>query len=468
MKPIIPLLVAAGLAGLTGCGPVQNDEQRLLDELQQSQKQLEQSREETSAARARLAEIEAELEETQHRLQQLSNELARFKQEDNLAFAEARRLMEAGELMEALRAFQAFIQRFPTSPHVTNARSMLAPLERQVVQQSRTWTSVSGVTVEARYLADKNAEVGWENVPLLQADGREIKIPRHLLSPADQQWLDALPGYSRGRAARPRPAPPSPQGKAEPPDAGMRTWTLTDGRTFSARYVPERRVAGGTIIPLVLPDGRDQSLPIRSLSQADQDWLQQQHAPAASRSADTRADSRVTLKLSSFDNTWTKLTDCRLIPHDSNDGDSFHVMAKDGKRYIFRIYCADTPESDMYPLVEQRIREQEEYFGLGTRDVLRVGKDATAFTANALRRPFTVMTRFEDARGSSRQPRYYAFVITSDGADLSHLLVANGLARAYGMPVALNPSNNPNVFRSLDALQSTARSRRLGAWARTR
>jgi competence protein ComEA len=127
---------------------------------------------------------------------------------------------------------------------------------------------------------------------------------------------------------------------------------------------------------------------------------------------------------------WTRLDGCELVPNESNDGDSFHVE-QDGKEYIFRLYFADCPESSMQ--VADRVTEQAEEFGVKESAVLKAGKDAAKFTEKALRRPFTVTTRFQNARGASNLPRSYATVRTAEGKDLGSLLVEAGLARAHGV-----------------------------------
>ena len=77
----------------------------------------------------------------------------------------------------------------------------------------------------------------------------------------------------------------------------------------------------------------------------------------------------------------------------------------------------------------KRSDEQAEYFGLTRAGAVKLGKEAKAFIATALQRPFTIQTRWHPVYGS---PRYYAFVFTADGNDLAELLVRNGLARIYG------------------------------------
>jgi len=162
---------------------------------------------------------------------------------------------------------------------------------------------------------------------------------------------------------------------------------------------------------------------------------------------------------------WETLEGCQLIRNDSNDGDSFHVR-HDGQDYIFRLYFVDTPESD--ELIPARVQEQAEVFGTNTQRVLAVGAQATRFTARQLARPFTVVTRRENARGMSRLPRYFAFVTTADGQDLGELLVAEGLARSYGVAAAPPGKRIEQLRRRYDTLEARAKAARLGAWGNGR
>lgn len=61
---------------------------------------------------------------------------------------------------------------------------------------------------------------------------------------------------------------------------------------------------------------------------------------------------------------WKTLQNCRLVAHDSNDGDSFHVQHA-GKEFIFRLDYVDAPETDAdFP---DRVAEQARYFALTPR-----------------------------------------------------------------------------------------------------
>ena len=71
------------------------------------------------------------------------------------------------------------------------------------------------------------------------------------------------------------------------------------------------------------------------------------------------------------------------------------------------------------------------------------GKQAKAFTAAALSKPFTIQTRRRPLFGPT--PRYYAFVFTTDGKDLAELLVATAsresMERGRGRLMVATPAN---------------------------
>ena len=156
---------------------------------------------------------------------------------------------------------------------------------------------------------------------------------------------------------------------------------------------------------------------------------------------------------------WVTYDNCRLLPNLANDGDSFHVRA-DGREYIFRLYFVDTPETEAnFP---QRVAQQARYFAVTVPQVLQIGKEAERFTRAKLTRPFSIITRKQDARGESRLRRYFAFV-EIDHADLAEELVAHGLARIYGAtaqaPTTKEASTEEGKLRQLEA---AARAQRRG------
>jgi competence protein ComEA len=160
----------------------------------------------------------------------------------------------------------------------------------------------------------------------------------------------------------------------------------------------------------------------------------------------------VLLILAQWSFGWERLTDCKLLPNESNDGDSFHVE-HEGKEYIFRLYFVDTPESSRQ--VEERVAAQAEDFGVSEEQVLDTGHAAAEFTEKALRGRFEVLTRFENALGASRMGRSYAVIKTPQREDLGMLLVKNGLARAHG-----TAPDAPGSYKMTDYKRAEERARR--------
>lgn len=160
---------------------------------------------------------------------------------------------------------------------------------------------------------------------------------------------------------------------------------------------------------------------------------------------------------------WEELRGCRLIEHEANDGDSFHVDA-DGEERIFRLYFVDAPESEDGGRVASRISDQAETFGITEDESIEIGKKAAAFTSAVLSRPFTVITRGQNAMGASQLKREYAFVTTADGEDLGEMLVSRGLARSFGEDAATPDSRAGDLRDRYDALEAQARSEKVGAW----
>ncbi|MDQ8194910.1 helix-hairpin-helix domain-containing protein [Coraliomargarita sp. SDUM461004] len=128
--------------------------------------------------------------------------------------------------------------------------------------------------------------------------------------------------------------------------------------------------------------------------------------------------------------TWEVLEGCRLVKAHFNDGDSFQVAYRNEK-YSFRLYFVDAPETSETYI--DRVRDQARYFSIPEQDVTNTGKLASSFTQNFLRGEFTVITQWEDARGSSHHQRYFALIQKGEQF-LSSELIRAGLARLYGKP----------------------------------
>jgi endonuclease YncB( thermonuclease family) len=160
---------------------------------------------------------------------------------------------------------------------------------------------------------------------------------------------------------------------------------------------------------------------------------------------------------------WVQLTDCRLVPHEGNDGDSFHFESG-GREFIARLYFVDCPEKD--DQVPDRIAQQMQAFGVSEEKVYAYGREAKKFTERLLARPFTVVTRFQDAMGRSKLPRYYSFIFPNGSRpDLGSLLTNAGLARSFGQKAA----NDLGLDRALyDKLENNARRNRVGIYGGNR
>ena len=163
-----------------------------------------------------------------------------------------------------------------------------------------------------------------------------------------------------------------------------------------------------------------------------------------------------------FAEKWETLDKCTLKSNSYNDGDSFHISYK-GKEYIFRLYFVDTPETNLK--YKDRVKDQAKYWKISIKAAIKIGKKAKKFSADNLNGKFTVLTKRDDAKGSSKIPRYFAFVKTASGDDLAELLVSNGLARIYGMRVNHPKGNKAYVIsKQLKKLESRAKSKKLGGW----
>jgi hypothetical protein len=100
--------------------------------------------------------------------------------------------------------------------------------------------------------------------------------------------------------------------------------------------------------------------------------------------------------------------------------------------------------------------------------VLEAGKAAEALTHSQIAgKPFTVVTCWQDAKGASRLPRYYAFVLygSNDEHDLASTLAQNGMVRIYGMPAEPpGPMSGSQFHDSLLKLAASAKAKHLGVY----
>ncbi len=126
---------------------------------------------------------------------------------------------------------------------------------------------------------------------------------------------------------------------------------------------------------------------------------------------------------------------------------------------------------------ERRLRAQRRYFGMSNHgggfatsipQAKALGERAAERVHAVLSEPFTVYTGFADARGAPQFKRIYGFVETAAGDDLAELLVAEGLARAFGVSRQRSESVSGDEYRSrLADFELQAAKAGAGAWAFT-
>jgi competence ComEA-like helix-hairpin-helix protein len=159
---------------------------------------------------------------------------------------------------------------------------------------------------------------------------------------------------------------------------------------------------------------------------------------------------------------WEVLEGCQLRTNATVDGDSFHVMHQ-GREYVFRLYFVDAPETDLSQ--RDRVEDQAAYFGISTNEIPRAGSLAAKFTRERLSgREFTVITRWRNAMGRGALARFYGVVLVG-GQNLAEELVANGLARIYGLRA--NWPDGPRSTTFINQLKNrelTAREQKRGVW----
>lgn len=162
-----------------------------------------------------------------------------------------------------------------------------------------------------------------------------------------------------------------------------------------------------------------------------------------------------------------KFSDAKLVNNPANDADSFFVNI-DGKVVHVRLYFVDCPGTSASSQSDaRRVREQTRYFGLTNAEhTIRFGNEAKGFVERMLAKPFTVHTAFASAMGRSSGGRVYAFISTSDEADLASLLVRNGFARTQGVG-RRTPDGIPRneMVDGLRDIEVSAMLKRTGIWS---
>jgi len=130
---------------------------------------------------------------------------------------------------------------------------------------------------------------------------------------------------------------------------------------------------------------------------------------------------------------------------------------------VARLYFVDTPEAET--AYRDRIAEQAAYFGITKEQAVDIAHEAAAFTEKQLAAPFTVWTRWNSALGRSALGRVYCVILTKEGDDLAELLVANGLARIYGVKTVLYDGRDSQEYLAhLGKLETKAKAAKIGGW----
>lgn len=282
-----------------------------------------------------------------------------------------------------------------------------------------------------------------------------------------QDILDYL--YAHGAMREEEPAAPPVVVEAPAPEippavvltgANFRAWTSVSGSQVEAEFVQ----CVMDLVTLRKNDGIMVRIRLNQLTPADQLAVRQLDGnlpPVLTRQRAARSDKpkQSIGERIGDEKDWDVLIDCKLLHNGANDGDSFHVKAN-GKERIFRLYYVDAAETSLaFP---DRVADQAKYFNLDDQETLWLGEEAKKFTDRVLSKgPFTVVTKWEDARGNSRLPREYAFVVTDQG-DLDELLMAEGLVRLYGMRI--NGSFGSKKYSELKDLERDAKREKAGAW----
>lgn len=159
---------------------------------------------------------------------------------------------------------------------------------------------------------------------------------------------------------------------------------------------------------------------------------------------------------------WTELDRVEYEASKYHDGDSFRAK-RNSSKYIFRLYFVDAPETDIrYP---ERVETQADYFGVSVEQAVRGGTLAAEWLHTLLsEKPFTVYTRYADARGASDRKRYYAMIKIGDRW-LSELLVEQGFVRLHGVSTDPPDGTPENIYWSrLRKLENEAKENHRGLW----
>lgn len=164
------------------------------------------------------------------------------------------------------------------------------------------------------------------------------------------------------------------------------------------------------------------------------------------------------------------LTNCKLKPDISNDGDSFSVLTRSGE-YRFSLYFIDAPDINFGTL--QDMKNHSAYFGdLSEENLRTVSRDAQQYVAKVLQnRKFDVVTRWERAPEESpnREVTCRAFICFRDDegrvVNLASLLVEQGLATICATNESLPDGTDADRYiTKLQKVEELAYNQHRGAW----
>ncbi|MBK1828642.1 thermonuclease family protein [Haloferula rosea] len=166
---------------------------------------------------------------------------------------------------------------------------------------------------------------------------------------------------------------------------------------------------------------------------------------------------------------WERIEGCRWIPHDRNDGDSFHVRFPDGREEQIRLFFVDAPESARRSYGggrsnHERISYQAKAFGIDDDAAVEVGRMAKKKVESWLGDgDFVVVTRWEDPFGDRR---FSALVELDSGEWLHEKLVKEGLVRIYTKGTVMPDGTSiEEQEKHLRNLEKAARAHGVGGWS---
>lgn len=161
---------------------------------------------------------------------------------------------------------------------------------------------------------------------------------------------------------------------------------------------------------------------------------------------------------------WETLVGCEFVDYAANDGDSFRVEHED-RILTFRLCYVDTPEPRDFEGMEERWKDQAEYWQIPLESLFEIASESRDFTKELLSKtPFTVHTFWHDAKGRGENGRFFA-VVEVEGGDLAELLVEKGFARIYGfMPDHPMGKTGPEFMDRLREIERAAFEGKVGGW----